>query len=66
MHHLYHPGQLTKIAYFLQSLKLFSENIKCISQFGSGEGEKDVNKKKNRYKDILPCELKLWCSPGEH
>ncbi|CAB3369447.1 Hypothetical predicted protein [Cloeon dipterum] len=37
-----------------QSLKLFSESIKSLDQFCSSEGERDVNRKKNRYKDILP------------
>ncbi|XP_059471049.1 tyrosine-protein phosphatase non-receptor type 12-like isoform X2 [Neocloeon triangulifer] len=37
-----------------QSLKLFSENLKSVPHFCSSEGEKDVNRKKNRYKDILP------------
>ena len=39
-----------------QSLKLFSDQLKCQPEYSSAEGEKDVNRKKNRYKDILPCE----------
>ncbi|XP_040578834.1 uncharacterized protein [Lepeophtheirus salmonis] len=35
-------------------LKSFSEELKTREEFGTREGEKDVNRKKNRYKDILP------------
>ena len=38
-----------------QSLKLFSDQLKCQPDYSCAEGEKDVNRKKNRYKDILPC-----------
>uniref|UniRef100_A0A8D8PTC7 protein-tyrosine-phosphatase n=1 Tax=Cacopsylla melanoneura TaxID=428564 RepID=A0A8D8PTC7_9HEMI len=38
-------------------LKLFSESIKTNADFSSSEGEKEVNKKKNRYKDILPFDV---------
>jgi tyrosine-protein phosphatase non-receptor type 12/18/22 len=37
-----------------QSLKLFSDHLKSQEDFTCSEGEKDVNRKKNRYKDILP------------
>jgi len=37
-----------------QSLKSFSDELKTKEEFSSSEGDKDVNKKKNRYKDILP------------
>lgn len=38
-----------------QELKQFSENLKTDPAYLSKEGEKTVNRKKNRYKDILPC-----------
>ena len=38
-----------------QELKLLSENIKTLPLFSCDEGEKEVNRRKNRYKDILPC-----------
>lgn len=40
-----------------QDLKLFSENLKGHKQYSSNEGEKEVNRKKNRYKDILPFDF---------
>uniref|UniRef100_A0A1B6E8P0 protein-tyrosine-phosphatase n=1 Tax=Clastoptera arizonana TaxID=38151 RepID=A0A1B6E8P0_9HEMI len=40
-----------------QELKLFSESIKGTKQYSCSEGEKDVNRKKNRYKDILPFDV---------
>ncbi|XP_034239838.1 formin-like protein 20 isoform X2 [Thrips palmi] len=40
-----------------QELKLFSENLKGHKLYASGEGEKEVNRKKNRYKDILPFDF---------
>ncbi|XP_054280017.1 uncharacterized protein LOC128998066 isoform X2 [Macrosteles quadrilineatus] len=40
-----------------QELKLFSESIKGTKQYSCSEGEKEVNRKKNRYKDILPFDL---------
>ncbi|RZF37293.1 hypothetical protein LSTR_LSTR005625 [Laodelphax striatellus] len=40
-----------------QELKLFSETLKSLKQYSCSEGEKEVNKKKNRYKDILPFDL---------
>ncbi|XP_046687176.1 LOW QUALITY PROTEIN: tyrosine-protein phosphatase non-receptor type 12-like, partial [Homalodisca vitripennis] len=38
-------------------LKLFSESIKGTKQYSCSEGEKEVNRKKNRYKDILPFDV---------
>lgn len=38
-----------------QELKLLSESLKGIQAFSCKEGEKEVNRRKNRYKDILPC-----------
>lgn len=38
-----------------QSLKELTESLKTDPNCGSKEGENDVNKRKNRYKDILPC-----------
>eukprot|EP00096_Caligus_rogercresseyi_P016245 TRINITY_DN884_c0_g1_i2.p1 TRINITY_DN884_c0_g1~~TRINITY_DN884_c0_g1_i2.p1 ORF type:complete len:992 (-),score=351.14 TRINITY_DN884_c0_g1_i2:57-3032(-) len=35
-------------------LKSFSEELKSSKDYSTSEGEKDVNRKKNRYKDILP------------
>lgn len=40
-----------------QELKLFSETIKGCKQYSCSEGEKEVNRKKNRYKDILPFDI---------
>jgi len=37
-----------------QSLKGFSDELKSQTEFSSSEGDRDVNRKKNRYKDILP------------
>ncbi|XP_064488282.1 uncharacterized protein LOC135400367 [Ornithodoros turicata] len=37
-----------------QSLKELTESLKCDPKYASTEGQKDVNRKKNRYKDILP------------
>ncbi|XP_026281011.2 uncharacterized protein LOC113208281 isoform X8 [Frankliniella occidentalis] len=40
-----------------QDLKLFSENLKGQKLYSSGVGEKEINRKKNRYKDILPFDF---------
>ncbi|XP_018908297.2 uncharacterized protein [Bemisia tabaci] len=40
-----------------QELKLFSESLKHEEEYSCSEGEKSVNKKKNRYKDILPFNI---------
>ena len=48
IHFIYH-------LFVAQSLKLFSDHLKSQEDFTCSEGEKDVNRKKNRYKDILPC-----------
>lgn len=37
-----------------QALKGFSDDLKTQEEFSSSEGDKEVNRKKNRYKDILP------------
>lgn len=37
-----------------QELKLLSESLKGLSMYSCKEGEKEVNRRKNRYKDILP------------
>lgn len=37
-----------------QDLKQFSETVKVNKEYACTEGEKEVNRKKNRYKDILP------------
>ena len=42
-----------------QALKAFSDGLKGQADFSSSEGEKEVNRKKNRYKDILPCKKKF-------
>jgi len=42
-----------------QELKSFSDSLKQLPEFSCKEGEKDVNRKKNRYKDILPCKSML-------
>lgn len=34
-----------------------TESLKCDRKFSCSEGLKDVNRRKNRYKDILPCEF---------
>jgi tyrosine-protein phosphatase non-receptor type 12/18/22 len=46
---------LVKWLFFFQELKFFSEILKTSKQYSCSEGEKEVNRKKNRYKDILPC-----------
>ena len=38
-----------------QELKILSESLKGIQLYSCKEGEKEVNRRKNRYKDILPC-----------
>lgn len=40
-----------------QELKLFSEVLKTSEQYCCSEGQKEVNRKKNRYKDILPFDI---------
>lgn len=40
-----------------QELKLLSESLKGLPMYSCKEGEKEVNKRKNRYKDILPCKF---------
>nr|CAD7576728.1 unnamed protein product [Timema californicum] len=37
-----------------QELKLLSEKLKSLKECSCSEGENEVNRKKNRYKDILP------------
>ncbi|CAG0898656.1 unnamed protein product [Darwinula stevensoni] len=37
-----------------QNLKLVSESLKSLSEYSCKEGEREVNRRKNRYKDILP------------
>ena len=37
-----------------QELKSFSDHLRTQQDFGCGQGELEVNRKKNRYKDILP------------
>ena len=39
-----------------QELKLLGESLKGLPSHSCKEGEKEVNRRKNRYKDILPCE----------
>ena len=38
-----------------QTLKELTETLKSDPNCASDEGENDVNRRKNRYKDILPC-----------
>nr|CAD7440839.1 unnamed protein product [Timema bartmani] len=40
-------------------LKLLSEKLKSLKECSCSEGENEVNRKKNRYKDILPSRVKL-------
>lgn len=42
---------------YFQDLKQFSETLKVRKEYACTEGEKEVNRKKNRYKDILPCKF---------
>ena len=37
-----------------KALKGFSDELKTQEEYSSSEGDKEVNRKKNRYKDILP------------
>ena len=39
----------------LQELKSLTENLKRTAGYECHEGEKEENRRKNRYKDILPC-----------
>ncbi len=45
-----------------QDLKILSESLKGLPAFSCSEGEKEVNRRKNRYKDILPCKFHLITS----
>jgi len=56
-HKLCHSGDDSVDLYLreFQALKELTESLKTDPNCGSNEGENDVNKKKNRYKDILPC-----------
>ena len=38
-----------------QALKSLSDSLKTQPEYSCSEGEQEVNRKKNRYKDILPC-----------
>lgn len=38
-----------------QSLKDLTESVKLDTKYSCSEGLKEVNRRKNRYKDILPC-----------
>lgn len=38
-------------------LKELTESLKSDESYPMNEGQSDVNRKKNRYKDILPCKL---------
>ena len=45
----------SQLNYFIfQALKAYSEDLKSKDDFSCSEGDSDANKKKNRYKDILP------------
>lgn len=46
-------GETTYEKEFLQ-LKAFSDSLKHLAEFSCAQGEIEVNRKKNRYKDILP------------
>ncbi|XP_059090497.1 uncharacterized protein LOC131886245 isoform X2 [Tigriopus californicus] len=46
-------GETTYEKEFLQ-LKAFSDSLKHLTEFSCAQGEIEVNRKKNRYKDILP------------
>ncbi|KAK6619869.1 hypothetical protein RUM44_006269 [Polyplax serrata] len=47
----------TRISTKIEDLKQFSEALKVQKEFSCTEGEKEVNRKKNRYKDILPFNI---------
>jgi protein tyrosine phosphatase len=47
-----------------QSLKELTETLKRDEDFLCGQGLEDVNRKKNRYKDILPCKSRLTKPPN--
>lgn len=40
-------------------LKELTESLKSDPSYPMNEGQSDVNRKKNRYKDILPCKLDI-------
>ena len=48
---------LKNFFFLVQALKAFSDGLKGQTDFSASEGEKEVNRKKNRYKDILPCKF---------
>ena len=41
--------------FIFQALKSLSESLRNQSEYSCSQGEQEVNRKKNRYKDILPC-----------
>ena len=42
-----------------QELKLLGESLKGMPMYSCSQGEKEVNRRKNRYKDILPCNVEI-------
>lgn len=52
------PPPLSLYAQEFLKLKELTESLKCDSSCPMKEGHSDVNRKKNRYKDILPC---IYC-----
>ena len=48
-------GEQDLYAQEFQSLKELTESLKHDSYYSCSHGLMDVNRRKNRYKDILPC-----------
>ena len=46
----------------VQELKNISQQYKDSDTFPADSGKLSCNKKKNRFKDILPCETRAVCS----
>lgn len=49
------PPPLSRYAQEFLKLKELTESLKSDAHYSTIEGNSDVNRKKNRYKDILPC-----------
>ena len=43
-----------------QELKLIGESLRGMPMYSCSQGEKEVNRRKNRYKDILPCNFQSF------
>lgn len=46
---------------FYKKLKEITNQIRTLNLKPTNEGEKDYNRRKNRYRDILPCNNTVFC-----